>query len=163
MLNELSGMPAGIQALEATGTVVISDYERVFAPLVDQMRRTGSRMRLLFQFGAGFQRMTLGALWADALLGLDYLRLLDGCAVVSDTERIRVPTRSIGTWMPCPVQVFDKDQRDDAVAWLSSLPVGTDVSAYDMAKSYVGGVSAALVSLGRLAGSQLSTRSQYAE
>ncbi|OBF63527.1 hypothetical protein A5753_12240 [Mycobacterium sp. 852002-51971_SCH5477799-a] len=62
MLNDISGMPAGIRALEATGTVVAADYERAFAPLDDQMRRAGSRMRLLFQFGAGFQRMTLGAL-----------------------------------------------------------------------------------------------------
>ncbi|BCP04661.1 STAS/SEC14 domain-containing protein [Mycobacterium paraintracellulare] len=121
-------------------------------------------MRLLFQFGAGFQRMTLGALWADARLGLDYLRLLDGCAVVSDIGHIRAPTRDIGTWMPCPVQVFDNDEREDAVAWLSSLPTGTAVSAHDMTKSYVGGVSAALVSLGRLARSRLSmSRSQYVE
>jgi SpoIIAA-like len=151
VLKPLSGMPVGIQALEATGTVVAADYEKVFAPLIYQMRRTGSRMRLLFLFGPGFQRMTAGALWADARLGFDYLRVLDGCAVVSDIGRIRAPARDIGTWMPCPVRVFDNDERDDAVAWLNSLPAGTDVSAHDMAKSYIGGLSAALLSLGGLA------------
>ncbi len=100
MLKELMGMPAGIQALEAAGTVTAADYERVFAPLVGQARRTRGRMRLLYQFGPGFQRITAGALWADARLGLGYLRLLDGCAVVSDIGWIRAPTRAIGTWMP---------------------------------------------------------------
>jgi SpoIIAA-like len=157
VLKALSGMPAGIQSLEATGTVTAGDYEKVFAPLVEQMRQTGRRMQLLFQFGTGFQRMTPGALWADARLGLHYVRLLDGCAVISDIGRIREPIRDIGTWMPCPVQVFDNDKRDDAIAWLNSLPEGADVSAHDMAEAYVGGVSAALMSLGGLAISKLYT------
>jgi SpoIIAA-like len=150
VLKELTGMPPGIQALEAVGTVTTDDYERVFAPLVDQARRTGSRMRLLYQFGPDFQRITPGALWADTRLGLGYLRLLDGCAVVSDIDWIRAPGRAIGAWMPCPVRVYDNDERDDGVAWLASLPQGADVSARDMAKAFIGGVGAALGSLGRL-------------
>jgi SpoIIAA-like len=150
VLKELRGVPAGIQALEAVGTVTTDDYKRAFAPLVDQARRTGSRMRLLYQFGPDFQRITLGALWADTRLGSGYLRLLDGCAVVSDIGWIRTPTRGIGAWMPCPVRVYDNDERDEAVAWLTSLPEGAEVSARDMAKAYIGGVSAALASLGEL-------------
>jgi hypothetical protein len=106
VLKELTGVPAGIQALEAVGTVTTDDYKRVFAPLVDQARRTGSRMRLLYQFGPGFKRITPGALCADTRLGLGYLRLLDGCAVVSDLGWIQVPARGIGAWMPCPVRVY---------------------------------------------------------
>ena len=150
MLKELTGVPAGIQALEAAGTVTTDDYERVFAPLVDQARLTGSRMRLLYQFGSGFERITAGALWADTRLGLTYLRLLDGCAVVSDIGWIRAPARGIGAWMPCPVRVYDNDERDDAVAWLTSLPKSAEVSARDMAKAYIGGVGGALGSLGKL-------------
>lgn len=150
MLKELTGVPAGIQGLEAVGTVTADDYERVFAPLVDQARRAGSRMRLLYQFGPGFERITPGALWADTRLGLAYVRLLDGCAVVSDIGWIRAPTRGIGAWMPCPVRVYDNDERDDAVAWLTSLPKSAEVSARDMAKAYIGGVGAALGSLGGL-------------
>jgi hypothetical protein len=76
--------------------------------------------------------------------------LLDGCAVVSDIGWIRTPTRAIGTWMPCPVRVYDNDERANAVAWLTSLPEGADVSARDMAKAYIGGAGAALGSLGEL-------------
>lgn len=157
MLKELTCMPDGIQALEAVGTVTTDDYQRVFAPLVDRARRTGSRIRLLYQFGPGFERITVGALWADARLGLGYLRLLDGCAVVSDIGWVRAPTRGIGGWMPCPVRVYDNDECGDAVAWLTSLPDGADVPARDMAKAYTGGVGGALGSLGNLVVSKVSS------
>ena len=112
MLKELTGVPAGVQALEAVGTVTTDDYRRVFAPLVEGARRSGGRMRLLYQFGPEFRRITAGALWADTRLGVGYLRLLDGCAVVSDIGWIQAPTRGIGAWMPCPVRVYDNDERD---------------------------------------------------
>jgi hypothetical protein len=148
VLKELLGMPEGIRMLEAVGTVTASDYERVFAPMIEKAGRAGDRMRLLYAFGPGFQRITAGALWADARLGSAYLRLLDGCAVVSDIGWIRAPSRAIGAWMPCPLRVYDNDERDDAVAWLVSLSQCADVSARDMAKAYIGGVGAGLVSVG---------------
>ncbi|OCB26305.1 hypothetical protein A5674_01725 [Mycobacterium malmoense] len=150
MLKELSNMPAGVQALEASGTVTTDDYERVFAPLIDRVRATRDRMRLLYQFGPDFERITPGALWADARLGSDYVRLLDGCAVVSDVGWIRAPARGIGGFLPCPVRVYDDDERDDAVAWLASLPRRADVSVREMAKAYIGGTLAAVASLARL-------------
>lgn len=129
MLKELASVPAGIQALEAVGTVTTQDYDRVFAPLVDRVRRTKGRMRLLYQFGPGFERITPGALWADTRLGVGYLAALDGCAVVSDIEWIRAPARGIGAWMPCPLRVYGNAERDDAVAWLAALPRGAEVSS----------------------------------
>lgn len=149
MLNELMGMPAGIQGLEAVGTVTASDYGRVFAPMIEKAGRAGNRMRLLYALGPGFQRITAGALWADARLGSAYLRLLDGCAVVSDIGWIRAPSRAIGAWMPCPLRVYDNDERDDAIAWLAALSECADVSARDMAKAYIGGIGAGLASLSR--------------
>ncbi|OQZ87952.1 STAS/SEC14 domain-containing protein [Mycobacterium alsense] len=151
--EELASVPAGIQALEAVGTVTKDDYDRVFAPLVDRARRAGGRMRLLYQFGPGFERITPGALWADTRLGWASLALLDGCAVVSDIDWVRSPARGIGAWMPCPMRVYDNEEFDGAVAWLASLPSGADVSRLDMAKAFVGG---SLASVGSLAGIAIS-------
>jgi hypothetical protein len=136
--------------MEATGTVTADDYKQVFAPLVDEARQRGKRLRLLYQFGPSFNRITMGALWADTRLGAGYSRLLDGCAVVSDIDWIREPARGIGAWMPCPVRIFHNDDRDDAIAWLSSLPQGTPASARDMARAYLGGSVAAAGNLGAL-------------
>ncbi|HEX5254223.1 MAG TPA: STAS/SEC14 domain-containing protein [Mycobacterium sp.] len=144
-------MPVGVQAMEATGTLTADDYKQVFAPLVDEARQSGKRLRLLYQFGPGFNRITVGALWADTRLGAGYSRLLDGCAVVSDIDWIREPARGIGAWMPCPVRIFHNDDRDDAIAWLRSLPPkGTAASPRDMARAYLGGSVAAVGSLGAL-------------
>ncbi|OBH19815.1 STAS/SEC14 domain-containing protein [Mycobacterium sp. E3247] len=158
MLKELTGTPPGVQALQARGTVTATDYERVFAPLVERARRAGTRMRLLYQLGPGFGRITTGALWADARLGLSYLRLLDGCAVVSDIGWIRATSRAIGDWMPVPVRVYDNDEIGDAVAWLALLPQADELSAVDMAKAFFGGTGAALLSLGELAISNVRNR-----
>jgi hypothetical protein len=59
---------------------------RAFAPLVDRVQRAGERLRLLFQFGLNFERITLGALWADSRLGVRYISVMDGCALVTDIE-----------------------------------------------------------------------------
>jgi SpoIIAA-like len=155
VLKERRGMPAGIQALEAVGTVTAADYERVFAPVVAEVRRAGSRLRLLYEFGPAFQRITAGALWADARLGLNYVQLLDGCAVVSDVGWVRAPSRAIGTWMPLPVRVYHNNERDDAIAWLSSLSECAGVAGHDVAKAYIGGVGATFGSVGALALSRI--------
>lgn len=144
MLELLTSLYPEVKALRAMGTVTARDYERTFAPTVQQARRTGSRMRLLYQFGPEFRRLTPGALWADTRLGFTYLRLLDGCAVVSDIDWIREPTRRIGARMPCPVRVFGNDEHDEAVTWLHSLPKRTGASGRDLAVAYFGGVGAGL-------------------
>jgi hypothetical protein len=150
VLKQLSHVPDDVQALEAIGTVTADDYAQVFAPLVDRARRTNQRLRLLYQFGPNFKRLTPGALWADTRLGIGYLPLLDGCALVSDVNWIREPARHLGFWMPCPVRVYGNDQCDDAAAWLSSLPEGTRTSIPQMARAYIGGTSAAAGSIGKL-------------
>jgi hypothetical protein len=109
---QTSGLPDGVHGLEARGTVTSDDYDGVFAPLVDRLRQGGQRLRLLYQIGPGFNRLTPGALWADSKLGARCLPLLDGSPLVTDIDWIRDPGRSIATWMPCPMRVSPKDRRD---------------------------------------------------
>ena len=150
MLKQLLDVPDGVQALEAAGTVTSDDYAQVFSPLVDQIRRARQRLRLLYQFGPSFARITPSALWADTRLGMSYLPLLDGCALTTDIPWIREPARSIGPWMPCPMRVYADEERDDALAWLAALPTGTGPSNFQIAKAYIGGTSGAVTSIGKL-------------
>lgn len=128
MLERLQGLPAGVDGIKAVGKVSKEDYERVFEPLLDDARREGRRIRLLYQLGPEFEGLTPGAAWEDFRLGIGSLRLLDGLAVVTDTGWIRESTRLIGFVMPCPVRVFPNAQRAEAVEWLRSLPEGPAVS-----------------------------------
>lgn len=146
----MSGLPDGVDGIEATGTLTSGDYARVLAPLVDQHRRDGTRLRLLYQFGPDFRRLTPAALWADSALGARYLPVLDGCAIVSDVDWIREPGRSIATWLPCPLRIYDNSHRDDAARWLASLPATTKPSMTQTARAYVGGTLGATASLAKL-------------
>jgi hypothetical protein len=150
VLTELVEVPEGVHALDASGVVTSDDYAQVFAPLVDRVRREGQRLRLLYQFGSGFTRLTPGALWADSTLGAQYLPLLDGCAVVSDIDWIREPARGIAAWMPCPTRVYATDQRDEAAAWLAALPQCRSPSTSQVLRAYIGGTGGLVVSLGKL-------------
>jgi hypothetical protein len=150
VLTQLSGLPDGVRGLEARGTLTSADYDQVFAPLVDRLRQDGQRLRLLYQFGPGFNRLTPGALWADSRLGARYLPILDGCALVTDIDWIRDPGQSIAAWMPCPVRVYDNAHRDDAAHWLASLPAGEVPSIKQAAKAYIGGTVGAVASIAKL-------------
>jgi hypothetical protein len=150
VLVQMSGLPDGVHGLEARGTVTSDDYARAFAPLVDRVRQGGQRLRLLYQIGPDFTRITPGALWADSRLGTRYLSVLDGCALVTDIDWIRDPGRSIAAWMPCPVAVYDNAHRDDAARWLASQPTGGEPSITQVAKAYIGGTGGAAASIAKL-------------
>lgn len=150
MLAQISGLPDGVEGLEARGTLTSGDYARIFVPLVERHRQGGHRLRLLYQFGPDFKGFTLGALWADSRLGARYLPVLDGCAMVTDIDWIRDPGRSIANWMPCPVRVYDNGHRDDAARWLVSLTTADQPSIVQTVKAYVGGTVGAATSIAKL-------------
>ncbi len=146
----MSGLPDGVQGLEARGTVTYDDYMRVFAPLIDRIRNSDKRLRLLYQFGPDFRRITAGGLWADSRLGSRYIALMDGCALVSDVGWIRGPGRGIATWLPCPMQVYDNAHGNAAAHWLASLPAIGEPSRAQTARAYIGGTYGASVSIVKL-------------
>ncbi|MGE5276507.1 MAG: STAS/SEC14 domain-containing protein [Acidobacteriota bacterium] len=128
MLERLKDLPQGLEGLKAVGEISNEDYEKVFEPLLEEARREGRRVRFLYQFGPEFEGFTAGGAWEDAKIGLRFMQLFDGCAIVSDANWIRETARVVGFLMPCPVRVFGNQERDRAIAWLGSLPEGAGVS-----------------------------------
>jgi hypothetical protein len=146
----MSDLPSGVHGLVARGTVAADDYARAFAPLVNRIQRSGERLRLLFWFGPSFERITLGALWADSWLGTRYISVMDGCALVTDIDWVSEPARGIAPWLPCPMQVYDNEHQGDAARWLSSLPARHEPSTAQTAKAYLGGTAGATLNLAKL-------------
>ena len=128
MIEKLKDLPTGITGVKAVGKISKEDYDQVFTPLIDDARREGRRIRFLYQLGPEFEGFTPAAAWEDAKIGLHYLRLFEGCAVVTDVAWVREMTRLMGFLMPCPVRQFGNQELDRAVAWLVSLPEGAAVS-----------------------------------
>ena len=124
-MNPQKTVPDGIDALKAVGTLTKDDYERTVEPILDDARRRGRRIRLLLQVGPEYEGFTAAMAREKAATGLrsfSTLRLLDGYAIVSDAEWIREWTHLVGFLLPFPLRVFANDDRDEAIAWLSSLP-----------------------------------------
>jgi hypothetical protein len=120
MIERLRDLPAGVDGLRASGKVTREDYEEVVRPLLEEARSQGRRIRFLYQFGPDFHGFTAGAAWEDASLGLQYLRLFERCAIVSDIGWIRESSRLFGAMMPCPVRVFANDEWKGALEWLGA-------------------------------------------
>lgn len=128
MIEKLKDLPHGIDGIRTIGKISMEDYEQVFVPLLDQARREGRRVRFLYQFGTEFEGFTAGAAWEDAKIGLQSMRLFDGCAVVTDLIWMREFMLMAGFLMPYPVRVFSNEDYTEAIGWLRSLPEGAAVS-----------------------------------
>lgn len=137
MIEKLKDLPNGIDGFKAVGKLSKEDYERVLVPQIAEARRSGRRLRFLYQLGPEFEGFTPGAAWEDAKIGVQSLRIFDGCAVVTDLGWIREMTRLMGFFMPCPVRIFGKQELDAAVAWLAALPEGPAVEHRLIAESGV--------------------------
>jgi hypothetical protein len=128
VIEKLKDLPAGIDGVRAIGKISKEDYEQAFVPLLDDARREGRHIRFLYQLGPEFEGFTPGAAWEDAKIGLHFLRLFDGCALVTDLAWIRELTGLAGFFMPCPVSVFSNKEFAEAIDWLRSLPEGAAIS-----------------------------------
>jgi len=135
MIKQLDALPMGIDGFKVVGNVTKMDYETTFEPLLEKARREGRRVRLLFQLGSEFEGFTPAAMLEDAKVGLRYVRLFEGCALVTDVAWIRQWTKIAAFLMPCPVRVFGNEDLNFAVEWLKSLPETRAISLRMIAES----------------------------
>jgi hypothetical protein len=131
MFEKIPDVPGGIDAFRVVGTLTRDDYQQTVEPLLDEARREDRHLRLLLQFGPEFEGFTAGAVWGKTETWLQFpalLRMIDGYAIVSDLRWMREWIHLVGFLMPFPLRVFGNDQRDEASAWLVSLPEGPGVT-----------------------------------
>lgn len=128
MLERLKDLPTGIDGVRAVGVVSKGDYERAFPPIIDEARRSGHRIRFLYELGPEFEGFTPGAAWEDAKIGVHSIRLFLAFAVVTDVRWVREGIRLGAFLSPCPVNVFANQDRAKALAWLNSIPVESGIS-----------------------------------
>lgn len=137
MLERMKDLMTGIDGVRAIGKVSKEDYETVYVPLLEEAQQQGRHIRCLYQMGPEFEGFTAGAAWEDAKIGLQKIRLFDGCAIVTDLAWIRDLSRLSAFLMPCPVRVFGNQELNEAVSWLESLPETAAISYQLLADSGV--------------------------
>jgi hypothetical protein len=122
VIEKIEGAPPGIDALRPVGKVSRDDYEAVVLPMVEAAIRDGRGIRALVQIDDAYEGVTPGGMWEDLKIGLRALHLWAGCAVVTNLGWVRESIKLAGFFMPCPVRVFDETDREQAIAWLQTLP-----------------------------------------
>jgi hypothetical protein len=122
VIERYEGMPAGIDAVRAVGTLTPQDYDDVVIPMIAAAVREGRRLRILCVVDEGFTGLTPAAAWEDVKLGLRAMGNLAGCAVVSDLAWVRRAVRLSAFFLPGQVRVFPAVDRDDALQWLVDQP-----------------------------------------
>jgi hypothetical protein len=127
MLQTIENLPSGVWGLRAIGKVSKSDYEQVVRPALEEARRQGHRLRFLYHLGTEFDGFTPGGAWEDARVGLQYLRLFERCAIVTDVDWLRAAGRAAAPLMPCPVKVFHNGEWNAAVDWVGA-PLDTSLN-----------------------------------
>ena len=131
MFDKIPDAPEGIDAYRVVGTLTREDYVKSVEPMLDEARREGRRLRLLLELGPEYEGFTAGAAVGKAETWFQFpslMRMIDGYAIVSDLGWLREWIQFMGFLTPFPMRVFAVDERDDAFAWLSSLPEGPGVS-----------------------------------
>lgn len=118
MLESLRDLPNRIDGVRADGKVTKRDFDEVVKPMLEAARGDHRRIRLLYELAPSFDGFTAGAVWEDARIGLQYLRLLERCAIVSESTATRERAHTIGAMLPCPIHVFA--DREGALAWLEA-------------------------------------------
>jgi hypothetical protein len=117
MIQQLEDMPDGVVGLRASGGVSAEDYRDVMVPVLDDALAHG-HVRLLYVFDE-HTSFSPGALFADAKFGVGHLKGWERLAVVSDVDWLENSIKAFGWMMPGEVKVFDDDEIDEAMAWLT--------------------------------------------
>lgn len=115
-------VPPVIDAVRAVGVVTRQDYDDVVVPILDAAEKENRKLRVLCVVDEAYRGLAPDAVWTDVTLGMRMMRILAGCAVVTDLPWVRETTRLTTFFLPRHVRVFDLEDRDAAVAWLAELP-----------------------------------------
>lgn len=118
MFTKVEGLPPGVIGVEASGEVAAADYTDVLLPMIEEVRATGSKVRLLYVLGEDVG-VSGGGAWADTKLGVQHFTSFERIAVVTDKDWIENAVKALGWIIPGEVRTFDDDDQDDAVEWLA--------------------------------------------
>ena len=120
MLLKIKDLPAGVDGVEAKGTITRDDYENVLNPIIDEAHRNNRRLHFLYRFGPEFDTFTASAAWDDFQIGLKNTTLFERCSVVTDRDWIRNACQLMAPLFPYPIRVFKDSEMKSAIAWLAS-------------------------------------------
>jgi len=120
MITVIPGLPGNVLGFSASGKVTASDYETVLVPAIEEGLAGQAKLRLLYHLGGDFEGFGIGAMWADAKVGLEHPSAWERIALVTDIDWLRSATHLFGFAMPGEVRVFSNAELPDAKKWVAA-------------------------------------------
>ncbi|WP_246139393.1 SpoIIAA family protein [Phaeobacter marinintestinus] len=117
MIEVIDTNTSGQLEVRMSGTVTAADYDNVLTPALAAALADSDTVRLLVLVDEDLT-FDAGAAWADMKLGLNYWQGFDRAAVCVSGGWMASAVRAFAPLMPCPIQVFDSGQADEARRWL---------------------------------------------
>jgi SpoIIAA-like len=119
MIELIEGFPKNVVAAIAKGEVTAMDYKDVLIPAIERTLKTSPRIRCYYELGPEFSGMEAGAMWEDAVVGLEHWSQWERIAVVSDIGWIAGAVKAFSFLIPCPVRIFPVEDKKRARAWIA--------------------------------------------
>lgn len=104
--------------VELSGKVTSADYSDTLVPAIEAALAEHDAVRLLAIVQPEFKGYDLGAVWSDTKLGLGHWRGFDRIGVVADQGWVQTSIRLAAPILPCPVQVFELAELEEARRWI---------------------------------------------
>jgi len=120
MFQAIDGLPDHVVALRAVGKVTGEDYHAVLEPAVARATAGDAKARLLMVLGADFEGYDLGAVAADAGVGLGHMGSFERIAVVTDEGWVQHAIGLFGRMIPGEVRLFPDAEEAAARTWIAA-------------------------------------------
>jgi hypothetical protein len=117
MIEMIDTGTTGQLEMRMSGTIAAADYDDVLTPALEAALADVDAVRLLVVVGDDLS-FDVSAAWADMKLGLSHWRGFDRLVVCAGSSWIVTSIRAFAPIMPCPVQVFDFEEKEAARRWL---------------------------------------------
>jgi hypothetical protein len=119
MLSLISGLPAHVVGVKATGEVDKNDFDNVLIPALDELVKRTGEIYYLLQLETPVSEFTAGAWMKDALVGLKHFTKWKKIAVVSDQKGVEKFTDAFSVLVPGKSKGYKPEELDEAKAWIS--------------------------------------------
>ncbi|WP_110458044.1 STAS/SEC14 domain-containing protein [Shewanella algidipiscicola] len=121
MIELLDGFSHEVIAMKVDGVLTSDDYNQRLLPAIETKLKDHATIKLWYELGEHFEGVSVETLWDDAKLA--FFHLTDFSRVVIITGRDARMASVLACMVPCPVKVFERDNRDAARQWLADQEV----------------------------------------
>ncbi len=118
MLKFIDGLPPDVLAIEALNKVTHDDYRDVLIPKAESMLGKG-QIKFLYVIGKKFTGFEPGALWDDAVFGLNHWRDFGKIAVVTDHAWLGATINMFKPFFHGEIRLFGLSDLPAAKTWIT--------------------------------------------